>query len=84
MPSAGGSSTRAKVIGVIAALLIVGAVFALIQTYRNSQPHVAVQINLPTGSSEKMQAMKAQQQGKPEPSDESPSDRIKLPGSSGR
>ena len=78
----GGSSARGKLIGAIAVLLIAAAAFAIFRMYSSSQPHVAIQVNLPVGSSEKMQAMKAQKEGKPEPGDESPSDRIQLPGSS--
>ena len=68
MASSGqGASTpgRQKMVGVIAALLIVAAVLAIVQMYRSSQPHVGIQINAPPGSSEKMQAMKEQQGAKP-------------------
>jgi hypothetical protein len=60
--SAGGGVGQNRVIGVVAVVLIAVALVAIVQMYRNSQVHVEKNFNLPPGSSEKAQAMKAKGQ----------------------
>lgn len=43
---------------VVAAVIILGCIFAIFRVYVNEQPHVGQQINLPPGSSEKAKEMR--------------------------
>ena len=65
-------SSRQKGIAAVAVIAIVLAVVIVYKMWASTQVHVVRSLNLPPGSSEKMQAMKAQGQSR----DEGASDNI--------
>lgn len=67
-----GLSSRQKIVGVLAAFATIAALIVVYKLWATTQVHVERSLNLPAGSSEKMQAMKAKGQS----ADEGASDNI--------